>query len=109
MSGWVESMNRKYLRGRDKEYEAISALKALGYNTFRMASSKGVFDVIAISSTDVRVVQVKSVKTIYSSFKQDIKQIRAFKAPKYVQKELWIWYSPNKDRKKRGWDRIIIE
>ncbi len=34
-------------------------LEAVGYICFRMAGSLGVFDVIAVSATDILLIQVK--------------------------------------------------
>ncbi len=52
-------MNRKAEENRN-EYKTMRLLKSVGYECFRMAASKGAFDVIAVSPSDVLLIQVKS-------------------------------------------------
>jgi len=52
-------MNKK-AKGNRNEYKTMRLLEAVGYECFRMAASKGAFDVIAVSQTDVLLVRVKS-------------------------------------------------
>ena len=67
-------MNRKAKEKRN-EYKTMRLLEAVGYECFRMAASKGAFDVIAVSASDVLLVQVKSNR-LPSAFEMEI--IRAF-------------------------------
>lgn len=48
-----------YTAGRRAEYRTIAVLEAAGYSCTRSASSKGMWDVVGVSATDVVLVQVK--------------------------------------------------
>jgi len=53
----------KYAQGRRAEYKSMRVLEACGYTVTRSASSKGRWDVVGVSGTDVLLVQVKAGKT----------------------------------------------
>lgn len=46
-------------KGRRYEHKTMAYLEAAGYQCIRSAASGGVFDVVAVSATDVLLVQVK--------------------------------------------------
>jgi len=50
----------KSRKGRRNEHKSIKLLESLGYYCQRAAASKGLFDIIAISVSEVLLVQVKS-------------------------------------------------
>lgn len=52
-------MNAKR-KGTAREHASRRLLEALGYAVIRGAGSHGVFDLVAISATDILLVQVKS-------------------------------------------------
>ena len=52
-------MNAK-AKGTKNEHRSIRLLEALGYRCTRAAASLGEFDIIAIGSTDVILLQVKT-------------------------------------------------
>ncbi|MGI8670397.1 MAG: hypothetical protein ACR2J3_11230 [Aridibacter sp.] len=84
-------MNKK-AKGNRNEYKTMRHLEALGYVCFRMAASKGVFDVIAVSKADVLLVQVKSNRMPGQT---EIKTIESFDCPTNARKLIHVW----KDRK----------
>ncbi len=47
-------------KGRRNEHRSMSLLEKSGYWCMRSAASRGVFDVVAVSKTDIIFVQVKS-------------------------------------------------
>ena len=98
----------KYIRGRTKEYAAKELLQKEGFDVIRASSSKGIFDLVAIKPYLVRLIQVKSVKTKYSSFAKEIKFLKSYQVPNSVSIELWIWWTPKKDRGKRGWEILVL-
>ncbi len=52
--------NQNYNRGRRAEYKAVNDLKDAGYEVARSAGSHGLWDVVAVNSNGVRLIQVKS-------------------------------------------------
>ncbi|MGE0128068.1 MAG: hypothetical protein AB7U82_08310 [Blastocatellales bacterium] len=80
-------MNAK-AKGNRNEHKTIKLLEAAGYACTRAAASLGVFDVIAISATDVLLVQVKSNEWPRSV---EMEQIRDFPAPSNARKLVHRW------------------
>ncbi len=85
-------MNKK-AKGNRNEYKTMRLLEAVGYEVFRMAASKGAFDVIAVSVSDVLLVQVKSNR-MPSAFEMDT--IKEFACPANARKIIHVW----QDRKR---------
>lgn len=96
-------MNSKYSNGVRVERKAVDFLVGLGYIAARSAGSKGVFDVYAINSDSVRLIQCKSTEValvlsrqqkvfteIVRSYVQMYPQRIRDKLAKYVTFELWI-------------------
>lgn len=71
----------------------MRVLEAAGYACFRMAASKGAFDVIAVSGSDVLLIQVKSNR-MPSTF--EMETIKAFECPPNDRKPVHVW----QDRKR---------
>lgn len=46
-------------KGRSREYRSRRLLEAAGYEVIRSAASKGTWDLVGLSSSDVVLVQVK--------------------------------------------------
>ncbi len=80
-------------KGNRNEYKTMRLLEAVGYACFRMAASKGVFDVIAVSPSDVLLVQVKSNR-MPSAF--EMETIKNFACPTNARKLIHVW----QDRKR---------
>lgn len=82
-----------YERGVEKERKAMEYLDSCGYITMRTAGSHGIFDVIALGPTGVRLIQIKRVKkdenwtSEYESAKDQMQKL-----PKiHASYEVWIW------------------
>ena len=69
-------------KGNRNEYKTMRLLEAVGYECFRMAASKGAFDVTAVSPSDVLLIQVKSNR-LPSAF--EMETIKAFECPPNVR------------------------
>lgn len=83
--------NSKYTSGRNKEYQTKQVLEKEGYIVLRSAGSKGVFDIVAIGDTVVRLIQVKStIKDV--KFNDEIERLRSINTPACCTKELWVYY-----------------
>lgn len=81
--------NRNYRRGYENERKTMRVLEAAGYETFRMAGSHGMFDVIAVGKNDVRLIQVKSGRARMGPAAREA--MRAVKVPPNCTKEEWRW------------------
>ena len=91
-------------RGHDTERRCVRELKAKGYDVIRSAASKSVWDLIAIGSYDIKLIQCKRIADVKKNHasvrpKPVIDEMREAPAPKTgpITKELWTWV----DRK--GW------
>lgn len=65
----------------------MAILTAAGYACSRAAASLGIFDVIAIGTADIRLVQVKSGGAYCSAIERE--QIAHFAAPWNCSREIW--------------------
>jgi Holliday junction resolvase len=80
-------MNKK-AKGNRSEYKTMRHLEAVGYICFRMAASKGAFDVIAVCGSDVLLVQVKSNRFPSSV---EMETIKNFECPINARKLIHVW------------------
>lgn len=80
-------MNRKG-KGTRNEHRSIQLLEAAGYTCTRAAASLGVWDIVAIGSTDVVLVQVK---TRDWPGLVEMEDLRAFPAPANARKLIHRW------------------
>ena len=78
--------NRLYKIGTYFERKARKELEADGYYVVRSAASKGIWDLVAIKSDSIKLVQVK-VRS--SAISKDRTLIESFTCPQNVSKELW--------------------
>lgn len=76
-----------YRVGRRWEYRVKALLEEQGYYVMRSASSKGLFDLIAVKSTHVRLIQCKYG---YQPSAVSIEEFKLFNAPPNCSKEFWI-------------------
>lgn len=81
--------NANYRAGREREYRTMRLLEAIGYACTRAASSKGMWDVIAIRAQDIRLVQVKA--GVAGPTRHDREAIREVVVPAMCSKEIWWW------------------
>jgi hypothetical protein len=89
-----------YEKGRRGEYQIIKLLKSAGYDANRTAGSHGMYDVIAVNKTSVRLIQAKINEPITPA---DRETFQDFLVPKNVSKEIWF----RKDRQ-REWQIEIL-
>jgi len=85
--------NKKYEQGKRAEYKVRKTLENEGYTCFRSAGSKGLFDVIAINSCEVRLIQVKFTEKDKYTEDKNCKLAKNLGVPENTKKELWIFYS----------------
>jgi Holliday junction resolvase len=80
-------MNAK-AKGNRTEYKSIRVLEAAGYRVTRAAASLGVFDLVAIGSDDVLLIQCKSNRWPGT---EETAAIRSFPAPANARKLVHRW------------------
>ena len=92
-------MTTNYRSGSSVEYRIIKLFQSWGYEARRTAGSHGPFDVIAINSSEVVLIQAKKYKGKYRpGFGKDVNKLASVVAPPNVQKFLAIW------QEGKGWD-----
>lgn len=84
-------MPSNYVRGRYKEYAVMRILEPQGYTCTRSASSKGLWDVVAVRADEVRLVQSKLTSTGSFCEDENCQLLRDLPVPPNVKKELWIF------------------
>lgn len=100
--------NKSY--GLQKEREGRKLLESKGFVVIPAKGSLGCFDAVAFKKDIVKLIQFKSTKQKYYSYPKEIKEIHDFtNHPINWKKELWIYLSPKKDRKEKGWKIIKIK
>ena len=83
-----------YRRGVETERRIVEILEAAGYWAYRTAGSHGEWDVMAVNSNGVRLIQAKRSKTETgweSEFKQAVEQLRQLPKIQNVSRECWVW------------------
>jgi Holliday junction resolvase len=75
-------------KGNRNEHRSIRLLEAAGYACTRAAASLGVFDVVAVGSQDIILLQVKSNEWPRSV---EMEQIKLFAAPPNARKLIHRW------------------
>jgi Holliday junction resolvase len=80
-------MNAKR-KGARNEHRSIAILEASGYSCTRAAASLGVFDIVAIGSTDIVLLQVKSRDWPGTV---EMEAIKMFHAPANCKKLIHRW------------------
>jgi len=84
--------NKNYLVGYRAELRAKHVLESDGYIVVRASGSKGVFDLIAISSKKIRLIQVKAKPKKKEGSRDPVeKGFRDLKVPDNVSREVWYW------------------
>ena len=74
-------------KGTRIEREAKAALEAVGYTVVRAAGSHGLFDLVAIHPSGVRLIQMKANKPPGPLERESL---QAFKAPPGATVEIWV-------------------
>ena len=70
-------------KGARNERRSVALLEASGYNCTRSAASKGTWDVVGVSSTDVVLVQCKSNRWPSAI---ELEAMKEFPAPQNAKK-----------------------
>lgn len=81
-------------KGISLERRAIQELKAKGFRAYRLAGSKGEFDIIAIGVNVLKLIQVKG------NTKSRLDALRAMQEisiPAVVATEVWVWNRQDKN------------
>ena len=76
-------------KGTAAEHKSMRLLEAAGYACTRAAASLGVFDVVAVSATDIVLCQVKSGREWPRP--AEMEQIRLFACPPNARKIIHRW------------------
>jgi Archaeal holliday junction resolvase (hjc) len=76
-------------KGSRNEHKAMKILQAADYHTTRAAGSLGMFDVIAINSLGIRLIQVKSNRDASPVERESIALFDGL--PANATKEIWIF------------------
>jgi predicted RNA binding protein YcfA (HicA-like mRNA interferase family) len=83
----------RYRKGWRNEKRTIKLLEAAGFECIRSAGSRGVFDVVGISSRAIVLVQVKSNNPPSPA---TLETIREFPAPDNAHKLVHVWNNYSK-------------
>lgn len=82
-------MNSNYNKGRRNEYRSMALLEAEGYYCIRAAGSHGLFDLYAVSASNLILCQVKSGNAKPSMV--EIAAMKAFPVPPNCRKVVHLW------------------
>jgi len=101
-------MSRKgYGLGKEREMKKL-LYKEGALEVCRARGSFGNFDIIAFFPNHCLLVSVKSTKQKRVSFMPEVRKLFDVMVPDYCKKQLRIYWSPHKDRDKRGWETLNI-
>ena len=75
-------------KGARQERRAMKSLEQQGYQCTKAGASLGVFDIVAIHPTHVRLIQVKSNRRPRS---HEMELIEEFPCPMICSKEVWVY------------------
>jgi Holliday junction resolvase len=97
-------MNRNYINGRMREYQAIKELESNGEIVIRAAGSHGPFDIISFNLLRIRFISIKSIKDktkYYSLVNSETNKLLQYKelVPQNSRIELWIYVKGQKVNK----------
>lgn len=83
-----------YRKGRTREYRVMDILEPLGFYCCRAAGSKGLWDILAFNTKELKLIQVKCNRGPTGIERE---QMELFQAPSFATKELWIFKDRIKD------------
>ena len=90
-------VNKNYRRGILVEYKLKKELESKGFFVVRAASSKGAADLVCVTPTDIRLIQLKRSKKalspnfINSMYEDDITKLQGIEVPDNCYKFLYVW------------------
>ena len=93
-----------YEKGAKAEREAKKLLEMLGYHAVRSAGSKGTWDIVAIYTTHIRLIQVKVEGAMTPV---EYEAIKEFEVSDFCSKEVWTRLA-NKPADER-WDVEVVK
>ena len=76
-------------KGANAEYKARRLLERLGYYVIRAAGSHGPADLVAISQTELKVIQVKCGQARCSPLERE--QLQLLPLPSIASREVWTF------------------
>lgn len=91
--------NRNYVKGRSREYNAMTALKRDGWMVARSAASHGAVDVFAAKGGKVLLVQVKSGRA--RATKEELEELVRWGESSDGDAEVWYYKGRGKIVKRR--------
>ncbi|WLR49567.1 hypothetical protein LC065_20195 (plasmid) [Halobacillus litoralis] len=102
--------NRNYKRGYQTEYRCVKSFDEIDPSwATRSPSSKGMFDVTAVTREGTFLIQLKRTKrkAYYSAYRHEIEGIQEWlkkwgRKPSWLHCQFWVWT----DRK--GWTKYNI-
>jgi len=100
--------NKSYGLGKEREVKAMCYEDGALF-VQRARGSFGHYDVLAFFPNYCKLISVKATKQRYFAKGVEIRKLKSKKLPKYCIGELWVWYSPNKDRKEKGWVKMMVK
>lgn len=74
-------------KGRRAEHRCRDILETAGYSVLRAAGSFGAFDLIALNSSEIRLINVKSGTGYASGLEREL--MKEFHAPPNASREIW--------------------
>jgi len=86
-------VNPRYTKGRRNEYRVRNILTEKGYQVFRSAGSKGLWDLLAMGKY-LLAIQVKTNK---GPGKPERERLRKLRVHPYCWKQIWIIHDRVKD------------
>lgn len=84
----IESMNYAAEKGYRNERKTVKVLETAGFLVTKSGGSLGLFDLIAVGSRIIRLIQVKSNR---NASPVEREQIRDLRVPPNCTKEVWVW------------------
>ena len=91
--------NRRYNKGRAKEYRAMEILRKDGFHAIRSAGSHGAVDVIAAKSGKILLIQVKSGKARIK--KDELKELVKWAEAFNGEGQVWHFRGRGNTQKRR--------
>ena len=101
--------NKSYGLGKERSWKKYLESSASSPTVLRSRGSFGAFDIVCFDKDICSLYSVKSTRSRYWSPASEIDKLKKVTVPSYCRKFLVIWWSPRKDRDKKGWEVIHID
>jgi len=93
---------------KEREFKRMLSTSSTTLEVTRARGSFGTFDIQCYTPTSCNLYSVKSTRSKYWSSGVEIKKLKETTVPPYCRKYLAIYWSPRRDRIKRGWEVIPV-